>query len=81
MSRLLSVEDDVENRVRSRLPGEHAPQLVRGNVERMRRLASSVEDAGHEPARPQTPRVGGAAPLALLHLEFHALTGHLGGSV
>jgi hypothetical protein len=47
----------------------------------MRRLTAPVEDAGYEALAAQAPRIGGAAPLALLDLELDSFSGHFGGEV
>src|SRR6266511_3399701 len=80
MRRLLAVEDDVEDRMRAGVAGEHAPKLALVHAERVRRLAAPVEDTGDEALLPQAPGIGGAARLTLLNLESNPLTGH-GGRV
>ena len=79
--RLRLTDDDVENRVQPRVAGERAPQLSLVHDERVRGLATPIEHAWHEALVPQAPRVGGAAPLALRHLELDSFTGHFGGEV
>jgi len=81
MRRLLSREDDVEDRVQARAAGQRPPQISLGDAERVRRLASTVEDARNQALLPHSPRVGGASPVALADLEFHSFAGHIGGEV
>ena len=49
-------DDDVENRVQTRVAGERAPQLPLVHDERVRRLATPVEHARH-----RAPGFAGAA--------------------
>ena len=81
MRRLLPLEDDVEDRVQAALAGEHAPQLALGDADRMRLLAAAVEDAGDESFAAQAARVGGAAALALFHLQLDPFARHFGGGM
>ena len=77
----LSVENDVEDRMQAGVAGERAPKLALVHAERMRRLAAPVEHARHQALAAQSPRIGGAATLALLDLELDSFTGHFGGEV
>jgi len=63
--------------------GRHAtPQeLALVHDEWVRRFPAPVEHARHEALAAQAPRIGGAAPFALLHLELYSFTGHFGGEV
>jgi hypothetical protein len=81
MSRLLAVEDDIEDRVRPRVAGEGTSKLALRHAEGMRRLAASVEDARDHALSAQAPRVGRAAPFARLHLELDSFSGHFGAEV
>ena len=81
MRRLLAGEDDVEDRVQTRVAGQRAPQIALGHEERVRLLAAPVEHARHETLCAQAPRVGGAAPFALGDLQLHSFAGHVGGEV
>ena len=49
MCGLLALDDDVEDRVQSRRPGQGLAKLPLGDAERVRRLAAPVEDAGDQP--------------------------------
>ena len=53
---LLSLEDDVEDRVQARRPGHRGPQVLLGDRDRPR-MALPVEDAGNEPLGAQAPRL------------------------
>ena len=66
MRRLLALEDDVEDRVEAAVARQRAPEVALGHADRVRCLAVAVEHAGDEPLLAQAPRIGGAAPLALL---------------
>ena len=81
MRRLLTGEDDVEDRVQAGVAGQRAPELALGHAERMGRLAAPVEDAWDEPLVAQAPRVRRTAALALGDFQLHAFAGHLGGEV
>jgi hypothetical protein len=60
---------------------QHAAQLALVNGDRMRLVASAVEDARDQPVLAQAPRLAGAPLLALLHLETNSFSGHTGGEV
>ena len=81
VGRLLTLEDDVEDRVQPVVAGEHAAQLPLLDCERMRLLAGAVEDAGDHPAGTQAPRDGASRVLARLDVQLDALSGHSGGLV
>src|SRR5439155_811785 len=57
---------------------QDAAQVAFGYEDRMRRLAISVQNAGNEAGPAQPASVGGAAPLALLHLQLDSFTRHDG---
>jgi hypothetical protein len=76
MSRLLTVENDVEDRVEAAVTGEHAPQGALGNANCMRRLATPVEDAGDDSFASQPAGIRRSAALALHDLEPHSLSCH-----
>jgi hypothetical protein len=81
VSRLLAVQDDVEDRVRPRVAGEGTPKLALWHKERMRRLAAPVEHAWDHALSAQATRIGGTAPFARLDLELDSFAGHFGAEV
>ena len=81
VGRLLTGQDDVEDRVQTRVARQGAPKIALGDEERVRLLAATVEHPRHETLCAQAPRVGGAAPVALGDLQLHAFAGHVGGEV
>ena len=76
MRRLLSREDDVEDRVQPRRPRQRLAQLALADREGMRLLPAPVEDAGDQPLAPEPPRRRRAALVALLDLDLDSLACH-----
>jgi hypothetical protein len=74
--RLLAIQGDVEDGVKAGRPGQRTSQLALGHAERMRILATSVEHTRDQALTAQTPRRGGAALLALLHIELDSFACH-----
>jgi hypothetical protein len=54
MRRRLVVEDDIEDGVKAVRPAERAPQRPLGNDERVRLMATAVEDSGDQAFSAQT---------------------------
>ena len=78
---LLTVEDDVEDRVETVLAGQRAAKLPLLDVERMRRSCRRRRALPGRARRPQTPRLGASARLARLDVQLDALAGHFGRQV
>src|SRR5262249_2969233 len=76
--RLLSFEDDVENRVEAARARQDAAKLALRDADGVRLLAVAVEDAGDEPFVAEAPSARRAAVFPLLDLQFHAFAGHRG---
>ena len=78
MRRLLSLQDDVEDRVMAVGAAERAAKLALGDRDRMRLLATSVEDTGNESLSAQARGGSRAHALALLCLQLDSLSSHGG---
>ena len=76
---VLTVEDDVENRVHPAAAGERPPQVALRDRDRVRLSAAAVENAGDEPLLAQPARLARAGTLARRHFQLDPFAGHLGG--
>jgi hypothetical protein len=76
---LLAFEHDVEDRVEAGRARQRATKVALADADGVRGLAAPVEDAGDQTLAAQAPRRGGAAQVALLHLDLDSFTGHGAG--
>ncbi len=76
MRRLLSLEDDVEDRVQPAGAGQRLAQLALADGEGMRFLPAAVENSRDHPLPAEPPRGGRADLLALLDLDLDSFTCH-----
>ena len=81
MRRLLAGQDDVEDRVQAGVAGQRAPKVALGHDRTHAASCRARRERRVRDPRAQAPRVGGAAPFALVDLQLHSFARHVGGEV